>query len=1642
MFYYHTMKNSKSAVQFLSWIFITTAVLLSSFSFAQSWNNSNFIDSTFRAGNPTSGQIVAALFGTVWNTGTAYTNHWVNNTCNPAAMQVVYVPTNDLNNTPNLAANTIYVLEGNQTLTQSINANNDCIAVVGSGNIIMDHNTALTPTNSFFRAISANAWLIIDGIESVGAQFVPEADHFLYTNLYNNITVNNIAAERFFGTNIVGWVLYFNVSDNIGIFNSYIHNNPRRWIQWDTTDNVHIKNNTIAENTYGIFLSSTTQTNIENNKIHDNNDDGVHITTTISTNINRNEIFNNWWYGIIIMSNSTNTNINTSKVYNNGSAGIRVSPSTNTIISNSIIHNNGWDGIYAAGNTMAWLVIDTVQAYNNQESAIEIINTSGTILHNLRLSTTNISHDTLKVTAWVWQMNRFYGSIQIYGQAANVPALVAGSANDPIVASIWRSNGVISSPTATTAQLTSPLLYLACEIGVFHIDILSVFGTRCQDIWSVVATITTSNPYHFGEKILKQTQIPYYINANTLGLTGLSNPQLYIADDMFGWWIQTTGWANYINSDLVHFTNTNTGRIYASQNAIYNIWGEDIDSSTDAFDPITLTGNILAWQQINRTLPRTGNDGMKLITMQLNTGATNSNKYQLFRYYDTTGPDQIILNSPTQGAQVLGNQVTLDRSAGIDTGAGLSGYNYVVASDSGFANVLFSGTTGALTANFTNMGMLPNYYRKVQGFDNLGNLGTATTGLFHYGFWYFDITPANPTFPTNSGQTFTITAYDINGNVITGYTNTVTFSLTGANTTPQTPPANYTFTLTDTGTHTFTGLLNINYPGIYTFDVMDTLTDTRLGSTTLTVIGQAPSMFSGTVTTSGNATSGIIDFTIDASNYPANYTITVNGAPWDNGSINNPTVVPVDLSSLPDGTYTITTVIDDGWLYTYTITTTIIVDTIDPIIIIQNPAIGSYQTLSQPMLDRSSTETWAGMSGYVVVMSGTSLVYTATNQTNNTYRIGTPLVDGPRTMTIYGYDNAGNFGTAATSFIVDNTPPVILSGSPHQVVVTNPVTFNWYVLETGWIDYSSFYLMDYYNNRLAQGQAQIAGPNTSVTVTDLWLGTLAPGVYRWTVAVVDYVNQWGDAINNNQWFIFAVHNAIPWQLQWFMEFQSMRWNVANIQGSLYTNTTQIQAALFANIASNVSINGNINPTVIGVPLLAPFPYTLQAINLTPGDGVKNLSAVFSSGTLNPYSVAKQITLDTTAPSVPTLTAPISGVAVTGAIILSRSGASDLWAGLSQYEIQVATGQTFANILRDDRVTHPTINTIIASGTLAPGQYYRRVLTTDRVGNISISEVESFTIAAPNTTVLLNGTGAIPNSFSIPAINNANPNILYRSSPVTIGGLANGQRAAVSISAGTLIKNGTSIGTTGTAVNGDILEIDLLASSNYDTQVNSTLNVGTRSAAFNLRTKTADQSYNGMTNTQRLQIRIIFDSLVNTYGINDSRTLTLMMTLRTAIESMLGFTNYSQSQKDALEYFLTLVNGYINERWWSNPFNGATYTARNGRVFSITFDSTRAAYTSPQFVKVAYFSSWTAMKLHIDIHNPGSGQGILSGNLGNIENANRGSNVHVMPNGKIYRIEQWTDSKRYSPDTISQKKFNTQAELLARLRANNPSIRHY
>ena len=65
--------------------------------FAINWSNTQFIDSAFWAQNPTSGDIVAALFGNAnIPVSTAYTQGWSTNACIGANMTVQYVATDSL----------------------------------------------------------------------------------------------------------------------------------------------------------------------------------------------------------------------------------------------------------------------------------------------------------------------------------------------------------------------------------------------------------------------------------------------------------------------------------------------------------------------------------------------------------------------------------------------------------------------------------------------------------------------------------------------------------------------------------------------------------------------------------------------------------------------------------------------------------------------------------------------------------------------------------------------------------------------------------------------------------------------------------------------------------------------------------------------------------------------------------------------------------------------------------------------------------------------------------------------------------------------------------------------------------------------------------------------------------------------------------------------------------------------------------------------------------------------------------------------------------------------------------------------------------------------------------------------------------
>lgn len=175
---------------------------------APRWNTGSFIDSSFRNHNPSTGNIVCALYGDgSGTTVTAYTKNrsgYNSGTCDIANMNVEYISSyeNNGNNTfpyTTVPANTIYVLLSGSHITTTAGISlSSCSAVIGSGeNTIF--TTAFQPAQ--FNMRSPNA--IIDNIHMDGFHNGQGGNHgarnnngIFAANSFN-ATINNIKAFRY-----------------------------------------------------------------------------------------------------------------------------------------------------------------------------------------------------------------------------------------------------------------------------------------------------------------------------------------------------------------------------------------------------------------------------------------------------------------------------------------------------------------------------------------------------------------------------------------------------------------------------------------------------------------------------------------------------------------------------------------------------------------------------------------------------------------------------------------------------------------------------------------------------------------------------------------------------------------------------------------------------------------------------------------------------------------------------------------------------------------------------------------------------------------------------------------------------------------------------------------------------------------------------------------------------------------------------------------------------------------------------------------------------------------------------------------------------------------------------------------------------
>lgn len=214
----------------------------------------------------------------------------------------------------------------------------------------------------------------------------------------------------------------------------------------------------------------------------------------------------------------------------------------------------------------------------------------------------------------------------------------------------------------------------------------------------------------------------------------------------------------------------------------------------------------------------------------------------------------------------------------------------------------------------------------------------------------------------------------------------------------------------------------------------------------------------------------------------------------------------------------------------------------------------------------------------------------------------------------------------------------------------------------------------------------------------------------------------------------------------------------------YTKSQTITINIASNMEATYSIWGDLSPSISGYS-----QNDSRGINLTAGDGQKNIYATFSrSGTQDSSSTF--VILDTTPPSAVELLTPSDESSLNSNVSISWSGGTDAGIGLDTYTytIMSSTGRV--------HFTGTTANTYasISYTTFDLGDYTWKVAASDRLGNSVESSTRSFTIVTGSVEPpVVTDPEATPDSFSFTKKKKADLSRVYQSNIVIISGLGSG-----------------------------------------------------------------------------------------------------------------------------------------------------------------------------------------------------------------------------------------------------------------------------
>lgn len=425
-----TTKNSLFS-RLMSIVFIAMGIFLGIYAFfanattwtvgAITWDNSNYLTWSFRDQNPTTGDIITALYGS-GDENTAYTQHWsgyTSGSCLASGMQVEFtgiIPTI-------LSDNTIYVIASwNYDITTPIEIGN-CSALISSG--IVTINKTSTIHAIYGSSIEHSI------IENIHINWSGHAWHWIFLdNSSNNNTLNKIQTYN----NSDHGLSFDNFSNNNTINNSQFYGNKFGINLYNSSNNIITDSQAYNNTIYGVYLYAAYYNDLTNISSHDNNQDWV----VLNTNSNNNNLsgilsYNNIRYGIKIGRANANT-IDSSEFYNN-LEGINIEVCSGNTISNSDVYSNSSNGIDLNINAKHTTLYN-ISAYDNIEHNISLTNASNNILTNIVANTSEtamwlyLSNSSGNTFSWVTAYGNYYAGVHLYNSSYNTWTNIISNSNE------------------------------------------------------------------------------------------------------------------------------------------------------------------------------------------------------------------------------------------------------------------------------------------------------------------------------------------------------------------------------------------------------------------------------------------------------------------------------------------------------------------------------------------------------------------------------------------------------------------------------------------------------------------------------------------------------------------------------------------------------------------------------------------------------------------------------------------------------------------------------------------------------------------------------------------------------------------------------------------------------------------------------------------------------------------------------------------------------------------------------------------------------------------------------------------------------------------------------------------------------------